>query len=364
MKIGFIHSDYWPLKGGNSVQSWQIYSGLTKSHLVFTHSSCPFPGAKCIYRDKRDILKFISTIDLIFIIVDGYFNFSNEKFSMFSMLKKRKIPVVWLINAPLEESLLFPWLKHQIFFNSIQRKFFAKFVDGAISISQEVDKYVKNELGIKKSIVIPNGSDPKHFNPSLHKKTYLDEFKEYYKVVWAGVGSYPWQGIDLIVRTAEKIEKISKKIIFIILSDDSHARIPPIDNVIYLHSIPYRYLPLYLNTADLFLCLYHENIIPNYRFYNSSMKLFDFMSMAKPILVSNLGQINQVIKHKENGLLTNNSVDDIIRKIIFIKKNKELGLKIGKKARRSVLNYYNWDRMSKDIDKFIKSVYEDGELIK
>lgn len=354
MNIGFIHQDSWPLKDAGSIQSWQIFSRLAKHHTMITLNDCPFDGAVKLYKKKTDFWKFSQSIDVLFIIIDGVYS-RREKFTLLSALKPKKTPVFWLLNAPIGESLYISWYnKRNITSDSRKRKFFSRFVDYAICVSEAVERYAIQELHSYKTIVVTNGSDPRLFCPQK-KITYFNP--QSFKVVWTGGGQYPWQGIDIIIGLAKRFKTIDKDVIFIIVTDESWVQIPTLENLIVLRSVNYFSLPMILDNADLLLCLYHSQG-GKYGFYNSSMKLFDYMAMAKPIIVSNLGQLNLVIRDRQNGVLTNNKTQDLINKILFFKANRKLGNTMGKQARNDIIATYNWDHTVKKIEAVLNKTYD------
>jgi glycosyltransferase involved in cell wall biosynthesis len=349
MNIGFIHhNDDNQLDNCWSIQSWQIFSRLQKHHTLVTTNHCPFPGGVCAYSSKWDSVSFVRSIDALFVIVDGMFNFYSEKFSLYSMLSYPKRPVVWLFNAPIRESTLFSTFNKNAFrTDSLYRKFFSRFVDVGMCVSDEVRLLLKEEVHINNIIVSPNGADPDIFNPKYAKKNMFKKHNKY-TVIWAGDGGIFWQGLDVIVNVAKKMQSIDPEILFVIIGNNSWIDIPKAPNILRLKKVSYAGLPDYLHSADAAIIPYHPQF--DSHFYNSPMKLFDAMSMELPIIASNLGQIHQVIRDGKNGLLTNNSIDDVIKKILYLKTHSRFGLKLGKEARNDVLAYYNWDRTVHDID--------------
>jgi glycosyltransferase involved in cell wall biosynthesis len=332
------------------VQSWQLFSRLQKrGHTLYTPWNCPFPGARNIYKNIRDMQRFFAHIDILFTIVDGRFNFSVEKFTFFSHLFG--VPSVWLVNAPIEESLVIPWYDTRRFpFHKQARMQLSRYVDTAICISQELRSLIGNTLKTVNVRVVPNGSDPLLFSPKNDERSALDTFSHVYKVIWAGGGNYPWQGLDIIVKAAATLRK-HRDIVFIIVTDQSWVDIPLGENILCLRAVDYIHLSPIVAACDVCLCLYHNQFGEN--FYLSPMKLFDYMAMAKPVIASELGQIKTIIKNNQNGMLTNNNVDDIVSKIQFLKSHKNKAVAMGKQARTEILKYYNWDRVTRNIEELL-----------
>jgi glycosyltransferase involved in cell wall biosynthesis len=51
-----------------------------------------------------------------------------------------------------------------------------------------------------------------------------------------------------------------------------------------------------------------------------------------------------------NGMLTDNAVDDIVGKILDCKNDYEKARVMGNKARKTIIDYYNWDRVAQQTE--------------
>jgi glycosyltransferase involved in cell wall biosynthesis len=359
MNICFLHNDRWPLTDGASIQSWQIISQLRRRHTVITTHRSPFPGVKKIYGSWKDTLRFFKKVDVLIIVIDGVFDFYNEKFALLAwvsqIILRKKIPVIWLVNAPIEESLTFSWYpKRKFWWDKLRRKFLAQFVNTAICVSAKIEDYLRQTYSIENHIIIPNGSDPYLFSPKQKKHLPLTHFENRFIIMWAGGGEFSWQGLDLIQKTANKMWKIDKQVLFLVLTNHSWTHISPSENLLIFPAVKYQELPQWLSYASCYLCLYHSN--PTTGFYNSPMKLFDYMAMQKPIIATNLGQIKHIIKPQENGLLTNNNVSEIVSKILYLKRHRQIAAKLGKKARMDISRFYSWKNIGEQIENICMNV--------
>jgi glycosyltransferase involved in cell wall biosynthesis len=80
------------------------------------------------------------------------------------------------------------------------------------------------------------------------------------------------------------------------------------------------------------------------------------MAMRKPVIASNKGHVPDIVSNSINGLLTDNSPDDICKKILYLKSNPYIAKAIGKKARDTVLRKYDWDTSISSINELLLSV--------
>jgi glycosyltransferase involved in cell wall biosynthesis len=358
MKIGYLHKDQLPLKEGSSVQSWQIYNHLLLKNTLYTLNEHQFSGGIKSYKKwYLDLINYINSIDILFTIIDGQCNWRLEKFTVLGKYIKPSLKTVWLINAPANETLIYPKnSSSQVSISEYWRRLAAKYVDLGICVSKNIENYITQKLHIKKTGIVTNGSDPDLFDPKKKYISPLSSIKKF-KIFWSGNAEYPWQGINKIVDVAKKIRSIDSEILFIIMTNNSYFEIPLTNNILQIPLTPYFQFPNYLNDADICLCLYNKEPYAQIHtpFYNSPMKLFDYMSMEKPIIASNLGQIPNIIINNKNGILTDNSVNDIVRSILYLKHNRQIRIQMGNNARADIVKQYNWDNSVNKILKIIQS---------
>lgn len=351
MKIAYIHGFKFPPMSGGSVHAFQLSSNFIKK------GNEVYSGLFSLRPQKlKDIFVELKSSDVLYIRTDGYFH--NEILNIYKLLKKN-IPILWEINAPLEETLYFNtknngFKKFNLYHNNIQKKILARFADGAVCVSKENKDYSERFLKIENSFLVPNGSDPEMFSPDKKRDHLFAEYEDYFKILWAGSAKYPWQGLEIIQQVARKL--IDKKIIFIIITNKKDCRVNfDNKNIILINERQYLEMPEYFASVDLALNLYNNLSWSKWGFHYSPLKLFDYMSSGLPVIATSLGQIKDVISPGKNGLLTNNDINDIVEKIIYIKDNPSEAKKIGKNARETIVDYYNWDRAGDEILKIMSS---------
>lgn len=73
------------------------------------------------------------------------------------------------------------------------------------------------------------------------------------------------------------------------------------------------------------------------------------MLSENPVVVSDIGGLNEIVQHKENGMKTycgnSNSIADSILELLY---DHKLCIDITKKAKNKVRNQYNWSKISQD----------------
>lgn len=359
MKIGFFYVSYYPLTTGASVHGFHLVKGLKKrGHQILSCIGDGNPDCINFERSKMGAIKLALQADVLYIRI-ATFSFL-EKSTLLKLVRPFSLPVVWEVNAPVEEIKgSYPpgkQLDALISKENRKRKILAGLADAGIGVSAPLRDYIQNFLGIPKAYCIPNASDPEIFEPKKLKKTVLNHLSGKLKVCWAGNANTAWQGIDLVIETAKKMEKSDPDVVFIIITGDSLWQFPVLSNLLVLRQVPYHDLPHYLAAMDICLCLYKEHDCREFGFYNSSLKFFDYMAAGKPVVASQRGQLSEIIKHEENGILVDNSIDTIISLLQELKNDPEKRKRLGMKARKDVIDFYNWDRVVQQTEEVLRGV--------
>ena len=352
MKIGFFYPPYYPLGSGASVHGYHLVKGLKKrGHQILSCLGDENPDCLNFERTKAGAIKVAMQADILYIRIDTI-SFL-KKATLLKLVRPFSLPVVWEVNAPTEElhASFPPGEKRDkiVQTENLKRKSLAKFVSAGIGVSETLKTYIRDFLSIKKAYSIPNGSDPKHFSSDKIVSTPLIHLEKKFKIIWTG-NANPWQGIELIVETAKKMEKTHPDTIFIIVTNDSKWTFPVLKNILVLRGVPYTDIPSYIAAADVCLCLYKEHKWHKYGFYNSPLKLFDYMASKKPVIASDMGQISTIINDGVNGLLVDSNIDSIVSKIIDLKTNSQKREYLSNNAHKDIINYYNWDRVAEQTE--------------
>ncbi len=351
MKIGYINRDGdYPPTTNTSVHAYQITNRLLEKGCKI-HSLEAYPHPEFKRFNRCEILKFLSSIDILYIKMTGRLFW--DSLSLLKLFKPSKLPLVWEMHSPAE------FMGKSRFFIQGEKRWqlLSKIADAAICVSKEVSNYAKN-IGLKDAYVVQNGSDPEMFSPEKRDpKIYSFLNHEDLKILWTGSLGYWWHGSDIIYKVAKRFLNINERVKFILIGKTNDANLPHEKNVIILNQIPYFSIPPYIASADICLCLYNSfDNQCSIGFHFSPLKLFDYMASAKPVIASAMGQIKEVIRDGENGFITNNSVDDIVEKILFIIQNRKKAAELGEAARQDVINYYNWNRATVQILEVFKNV--------
>ncbi|VVB75965.1 D-inositol-3-phosphate glycosyltransferase [Candidatus Tiddalikarchaeum anstoanum] len=246
------------------------------------------------------------------------------------------------VNDPTVDA---PYIEKRISFTmmilaSIWEYCVFKFADKIITH----DKIMTKRASPKKVRVLTNGVDTELFNPEKLKRDNLND-----KFVCLFVGTFAkWQGVETILKAAEKLKKY-KKILFVFAGGTGENS----ENTRFLGRVNYNKIPQIIADSDV--CLYvpdTENYEPMKRlgFYFSPLKLFEYMSMAKPVIVTDAGNLQKLVKNGINGFrVKTNDDEDLVKCVLKLYKSKRLTKKIGETNRDICLEKYDWVSIAERI---------------
>lgn len=299
-------------------------------------------GSSIIKEEKPDIIHERET----------FFNFAG-----LLLAKKIKIPYVLEVNAPLSYEMGRHYSRiNQEIGKIIERKLFNG-ADRIIVVSNILKKYLLNQgVGEEKIKVVQNGVDEKLFNPtisgeSVRKKYHLENEEV---IGFAGSLHQEWQGIGDLLKAAKIICSIKPSMRFLIVGNtegqEEIFKSAP-DNVIFTGLVNHSEVPRYLAAADVLVAPYKlENDLKNIGFYNSPVKLLEYMAMGKPIIASRIGQIEEILEHRKTGLLTEpGNYKDLVANISILAEDEQLKKKLGTYARNEAENKYTWEQNARRI---------------
>ncbi len=382
MNIGYIYEfNAYPPQGGKATHVYQLVQWFTKrGHTVHTIGDSQTPGIARYPFDDIGIDRFLNSIDLLYIRIDGWY-LSRSPIQL-QCMNRATVPVVWEINAPSNENLAF--LEHNLdghantaavriakrlmrkahrlrVLSRIRReenirRRYAQKVAAAVCVSDALGRYSQESLEIKKTYVLPNGSDPQLFSPLREPIDFGNHCNDQFQVLYAGSPLYPWQGLGIIKKVAERIAQITDKISFLLLVNESTTELPRATNVIVCEKVSYFDVARYILAADVCLCLYEDFTWSKWGFHLSPIKLFDYMACARPVIASAIGQIRSVIDDGKDGLLTSNDPSAVVEKLLCIYERRANLEEMGKLAREKVIRHYNWERVADKTLEIFKSL--------
>ncbi|MCK5146686.1 glycosyltransferase family 4 protein [bacterium] len=212
--------------------------------------------------------------------------------------------------------------------------------------------------------VISNGANPELFYPRDRDPQIVSRYNLENKLVVGWIGSsITWSGFEKLVEVARLSLLSNKDICFMFvggISEDVFRNQGMCDadireGVKLPGMVPHEQLNDYLSCMDIVLAPY-----PKLDFWwASSMKVFEYMCAAKPVITTDVGQLNEIIEHGRNGmLLRGQDTAELMENLKILIDDDEMRRRIGANARETIIDKYSWERLSKTMSDVFKDVLD------
>lgn len=269
-----------------------------------------------------------------------------ERFSLLSRAglnaaRRLQIPLVVELNAPLrEEQLTYRTLVHEDEAEIVERQVLGG-AHRVVAVSDAVAAFARScGAPAERVMVLPNAVDPDHFRPRPRRMPSSED-----PFVIGFTGSLkPWHGLEYLLRAMRDLCCVDGERYRLVIVGKGPmqqwiegfiAGAGIGDHVSMLGWVDYADLPEAIAGFDVAVAPYPDH----QDFYFSPLKVFEYMAMGLPVVASNVGQIQQIVRHQRNGLLVApESPAAIASAIRALRSDTDLKCRLGKAARTTSLN--------------------------
>ena len=210
--------------------------------------------------------------------------------------------------------------------------------------------------GVERSriLIIPNGVDPDRFTPSILGTEIREKLGiKNQEIVVSFVGSFgPWHGAEILAKTIPIVTSQNPNVRYLFVGEG--GRLNAVKQIVSDSGVSGRVLFVgfvdrmvvseYLGASDILV----SPQVPNpdgTPFFGSPTKLFEYMSMGKAIIASDLDQIGSLLTSQENAVLISpGSVSQLADAILALANDPVMRARLGSSARDAVVRNYSWDR--------------------
>lgn len=248
-----------------------------------------------------------------------------------------------------------------------------------IVVSQPLyDDLVKRGIKAKKILVNPNGVNTDLYNPEklqIARAEIRTKLQITNRFVFGFIGTFsPWHGIEMLASIIPAVITKNPYIHFLLIGDgplknylENRLKYQNINNehVTFTGSLYHEIARTYLAACDAYVSPTQPNKDGS-RFFGSPTKLFEYLSMGKPVIASNLEQLQEIISPAFN---INSDMENVTNQVGIIVEatnienwiqalNKIALLspqaleKIGNNARSKAISCYQWQSHVKKIVDF------------
>lgn len=276
---------------------------------------------------------------------DLYLFRDNTPFSyLFSAIRSKKCVVEFHDIPPFVARLIF----------KIGLIFSKKTICFAVTskLSEDLRKKLGNLKNLNDIYTLHDGVDLKKFSNKENKKndppllTYCGSLSKS-------------KGIDLIIKTAKLVKNVNFVIIGGLNPELKHyqklAKNNGVNNINFIGQVNYSDVPNLLNKSDVLVLPSSSGNIKAEK-YTSAMKLFEYLSIGKPIIASDISSNTEILKNNENCLLFNpDDPESFAEQIRLLIQNKKLQEKISSNSSK-LASMYSWEERSKIVIEKIKNI--------
>lgn len=266
------------------------------------------------------------------------------------------------------------------YFVSVIERVNLKYSDKIIVVSDALkEELVERSIAANKILVNPNGVDANDFDPQklISQRNFIRlSLGMEDKVVFGFIGTFSkWHGIPILETLIPKlINKYEDKIHFLLVGDGplkqslqrSFEKNKIENHVTFIGTVQQDKAKTYLSACDIFLCPSSPND-DGTKFFGSPTKLFEYMSMGKPVIASDLGQISKIVSPAFSLKSFKDKVGEkcgflvdpdkaggfVVASCRLIEMKKDFFDKLGSNARTIVIENYTWNKHVESILSFL-----------
>jgi glycosyltransferase involved in cell wall biosynthesis len=298
------------------------------------------------YKSEKELLKIIEIEkpDLIYHF-QSFFHYSIA-----NIKKKTNIPVFMQLDGIMQ------WVKlnwGKTYFPGLLKKMELESwsgVDEFFTVSNFIKEQL-NSYGIENNLihVITSKADTDLFNPNVDGKFIKDKYSPNGPLI-GFVGTFgKWHGVEFLIDNAQLLfSKLPNSKLLLVGDGPLRGVVEKkikennlTEKIILTGLVDLNEVPKYISACDILV----SPCIPNEKgeFINSPVKIFEYLSMGKPLVASDIGQQAEIIKNNENGILFETfNGEDFVNKIQNLISDESLKSKLSLAARKDAILNYDW----------------------
>lgn len=283
--------------------------------------------------------------------------------------KHLKIPYVLFVEADeiLEHDYMAQPITGLVRWNA-QRQFRYNLMasDRIICVSESLKSHLVNKWRVPagKILIFSNGVDVKQFRPNpavgVQVRTLMG-MKDDPLILFVG-NFYEWHDVGVLLESFPRVLAEYPDARLVLVGDGATrktmeqraTKLGIAHAVRFTGLLPHAEVPLYMAAADIAVVPYPRMDWENWL---SPLKLFEYMASGKAIVASAIGQIAQVIRGRENGLLV--PPGDVVMMtdaLLTLIKDASLRERLGQQAREDAVKKHSWEQYISRLECLFASV--------
>lgn len=237
-----------------------------------------------------------------------------------------------------------------------KQKKLMKRADNVILVTEEAKKEAIYDTGLEenKFYVVPNTINPEIFYNYPVSQEIIEKYRNKFNILYLGDTGLR-RGLDTAINAIPiliheipelKLVIVGKSREDAVLKARAH-NLNISDYVVFEGWQDLKLFPSYIQASQVCISPLKRNLHHDTTYAN---KIFQYMALGKPLLVSDCPSQANVIKQVNAGLVHEaNNEKDFADKLIFLYKNPEKRKQFGENGIEAIKTLYNWNNTSKNL---------------
>jgi glycosyltransferase involved in cell wall biosynthesis len=229
--------------------------------------------------------------------------------------------------------------------------------DAVLAVSAALRDYAVS-LGVDpdRVHVLPNGVNAELFRPEAPEPEVNERWGPGERLVLGFVGGLrPWHGVEVLPALLDRLVRRHPALRMVIVGDgplrsalerDVRER-GLTESAVFTGWVPHEEVAALIRRFDVALAPYPR---PDHVFYFSPLKLFEYMACGVPVVAAGLGQIEEVVRDGETGLLyPPDEPEALTTACDRLLTDPDLRHHLGAAAAKEVQGQYTWDQNAQRV---------------
>jgi len=277
--------------------------------------------------------------------------------------------ILGVVGALLSAHLSLPWVlevnytsQNQLvrqrsrifrsFAKSLEQKMFLR-SSGLVTVSSFLRDHLVEDYGARPTrvFVLPNAADPAVFHPGVQPQRECGTHVLDGKIIGFVGGFYPWHGLDLLLDAFLSLKNEVPSAKLLLVGDGPERR--RLEERAKSSGVGHRVLfagPVSHGDLPKWIASFHIGVMPDSNEYGSPMKIFEYMSMGKPLVVPDYMPLRDAVDDGVEGLIfPPGCADALAQRMRLLIEDNDTYTRMAEAARRRVVHRHNWEQNARAI---------------
>jgi glycosyltransferase involved in cell wall biosynthesis len=308
------------------------------------------------------------------VVMERFYNFAGGGVLM---AHRRDIPSLLEVNAPMIDPPGSLKSKIDRVLLRSMRRWAVRQALWSAAIVTPLNTTVPSEVPRKKIHELPWGANVDQFEPSIREKRRgeIDAIRLELGLSGDGpvavfLGSFrAWHGVAHFAEAARRLISTGSTLSFLAIGGGPELA-PlretvaswglPAGRLVFAGSQAHERIPLMLALGDVGVAPFDLSAyqpLRTFGFYWSPLKVFEYMSMALPVVTIDVPPLDTIVRENQEGLLyPSGDIDALVGALRRLEGDAEMRKRMGASARERVVERYSWHAHCVALDGILKEI--------